>query len=406
MGKLKIWQNTGFNRKINTICRFYFSWHDYVLFYRGVTVLQFNIKNYSLGSKLFSIAHNQDALEKLRGKGLNTAHLFGPSLMFYPEKESFPLTCKNLEKLSICENYDVLYVNEQGDGWVQFANEKDDNPLILTQRCNSNCLMCPTSVSVRKKENALCIDYNIELIKYIPSDAKHLTITGGEPFLVGDRIFDLFNEIKNRLPDTDCLLLTNGRALGYIPYADRLLLCAPKRLIVGVPLHGYNSDTHNRITQTAGSFDQTVSGIKNLLFRGFNVEIRIVVSKLNCQFISRIADLIINEFPHVGSVKIMGLEMLGSAAKYAEDIWIPYDVAFEYSKIGIINLINRGIDVGLYNFPLCAVDNNFHLLCQKSITDYKIRFTEKCDDCKKKQNCGGIFAGTIRFAKNNVMPWR
>ena len=131
-----------------------------------------------------------------------------------------------------------------------------------------------------------------------------------------------------------------------------------------------------------------------------------VVSKLNYKYIDKIAELIVNEFPKAGSVKIMGLEMSGNAARNVDNVWIPYPTAFEYSKAAIIRLVGNGINVGLYNFPLCAVDRSFHLLCAKSITDYKIRFAEKCEECKKRENCGGIFAGTIRLAGKDVIPWR
>lgn len=367
--------------------------------------MRFTIESYNLGSKVFSIAFCESVFESLKSKGLNVALLTDEGLLFWPENKLFALSEENGEKLSICENYDVLYVNEYGSGFHHYANEHDDNPLILTQKCNSNCIMCPTTEYVRKKENDISIDEIIESIKYIPNDARHLTITGGEPFLVKEKIFDLLAEIKCRLPYTESLLLTNGRALSYKPYADAFAQYSPKNIIVGIPLHGYNEETHDYITQSPGGFRQTTSGIKNLLYHGFNVEIRMVVSKLNYTFIDKIAQLIVDELSTVGSVKIMGLEMLGNAAKNSQDVWIPYRTAFEHSKDAILNLVNHGIDVGLYNFPLCAVDKEYHLMCAKSITGYKVRFDDKCETCSKKQNCGGIFMGTIRLAGKDVVPW-
>lgn len=368
--------------------------------------MRFNIENYNLGNRLFSIAFNDEVIKTLQSKKLNCALLKKNTLIFYPEERAFILRDEDIDNLNCCEKFDVLYINDNGTGWSHFHNEKDDNPLILTQHCNSNCLMCPVSEGIRKRETAISIEENIESIKYIPNDARHLTITGGEPFLVGEKIFDLFLEIKMQLPYTDCLLLTNGRALGYLPFAKRFAETAPKNIVIGIPLHGYNSETHDYITQSKGGFEQTLAGIKNLIYYGFNVEIRMVVSKLNYKNIEKISELITKEFPRAGSVKIMGLEMLGNAAKNVDDVWIPYSTAFEYSKSGIIKLVNSCINVGLYNFPLCSVDRSFHLLCQKSITDYKIRFSDKCDGCTRMQDCGGIFAGTMRLAKDDVMPFR
>ena len=367
--------------------------------------MRFFIKQYNLGRRIAALAFNGEVLERLVQKDLNAALVTGEAITFFPENKLFFLTGKSAQGLSPCENYDVLFINENGDGWVHFSNAEDDHPLVLTQRCNSNCLMCPTPENVRRNGKTLAMEDIIDSVRYIPDDTRHLTITGGEPFLVGEHIFSLLREIKMRLPRTDCLLLTNGRALGYTPYADLLAEAAPQGLTVGIPLHGYDGRTHDGITQSRGGFAQTAAGVRNLLFRGIPVELRIVVSKLNARYIGRIADLIVREFPTVSSVKVMGLEMLGNAAKNASEVWLPYREAFECAKEGITTLVYHGIEVGVYNFPLCAVDRRFHLLCRKSISTHKVRYPAQCGGCVKRQDCGGIFAGTERVAKNDLKPF-
>lgn len=54
-------------------------------------------------------------------------------------------------------------------------------------------------------------------------------------------------------------------------------------------------------------------GLKRLLRTRAKVELRIVVSRLNLEFIDKIAKLIVHEFPGVYTVKFIGLEMLGNA---------------------------------------------------------------------------------------------
>ena len=66
--------------------------------------------------------------------------------------------------------------------------------------------------------------------------------------------------------------------------------------------------------------------------------------------------------------------------------------------------IDNEIDVALYNFPLCTVDEPFRMLCKKSITDYKIRFADICTKCTLRDACGGVFAGTFRLVENNLRP--
>ena len=53
----------------------------------------------------------------------------------------------------------------------------------------------------------------------------------------------------------------------------------PDNSIVAIPIHGSNAQINDMITQSKGSFAQTVKGIKQLLKANIRVELRIVVSK-------------------------------------------------------------------------------------------------------------------------------
>lgn len=232
----------------------------------------------------------------------------------------------------------------------------------------------------------------------------HITITGGEPFLIGKSIFDLLYFLRENLPNTSYLLLTNGRIFSNKEYLNLFKQTCPRTLKLGIPIHGYNSETHDCITQAKGSFIQTFNGLLNLLSIGAKIELRIVVSKLNANFITDIAKLITENFLGVGCVKFIGLEMTGNAAKNKNRVWISYPDSFRASKEAIDLLIGAGIDVGLYNFPLCAVDKKYRSLCEKSISDYKIRYVEQCEKCYQKDACGGMFAGTVRHSKDDIIP--
>ncbi len=180
----------------------------------------------------------------------------------------------------------------------------------------------------------------------------------------------------------------------------------PQKTMLGIPVHGYNAETHDMITQVPGSFRQTFLGLKHLLSKGFQIELRIVISGLNAKYMDQMADLIINEFPDVSVVRIMGLEMLGNAAVHRNEVWIPYREAFLSSKNAAVKLIHHSIDTSFYNFPLCSVDNKFWMLCPMSISGYKIRYAEACNECTVKDACGGLFAGSFNYAKSDVKPIR
>ena len=94
-------------------------------------------------------------------------------------------------------------------------------------------------------------------------------------------------------------------------------------------------------------------------------------------------------------VNFIALEMCGNAIKNREQVWIDYPEAAAACEAGIEKLVSAGIDIGLYNFPLCAVKHKYWTLCRDSISDYKIRYTPVCESCKVKSICYGVFNSTI-----------
>lgn len=363
------------------------------------------LKNYTGGYRVLSLAKDEETKHKLLDAALDTLTYDERQCTILPENVSFEITVEEYEALNGCCNFDVLELDERGNAYRYYNNDSVDNAILVTNRCNSNCIMCPTAEIIRRGNEQYDADTLITLASHFPKDAPHITITGGEPFLIKKDMFKLLEYLKNNLNDTSYLLLTNGRAFCSEEYTKLFYETVPCDLTLGIPVHGFNSETHDYITQAKGSFLQTCRGLKNLLSVGAKVELRIVVSALNAAFITEIAQLIANEFPNVMCVKFIGLEMTGNAAKNKDKVWLDYPAAFSASKNAIDILISHAIDVGIYNFPLCAVDKKYHNICEKSISDYKVRYAPDCDTCAVKDACGGIFSGTIRMAKDNVKPF-
>lgn len=314
----------------------------------------------------------------------------------------FPLTEEVAKKIHDANEGDVFEFDSTGKAYRCYDYCSNDNTLFVTNRCNCNCVMCPMPESLRKNGNGYSAEQLLTLIDYYPSDSEHITITGGEPFLLKAELFKVLAKLRDNLPKTDYLLLTNGRAFSIDNYAQQMKMNSPEKMLVGIPIHGSTEKTHDAIMQSPGSFSQTLAGINNLLGYGLNVEIRLVINRLNADELLGIAKLIVQEFSSVHCVKMMAMEMTGSAAINKEAVWIPYPEAFHVCRDAIDYLVEHGIDVGLYNFPLCCVDSRYWAICEKSISDYKVRFDQECDGCSVKDACGGVFAGTIRLVKNDL----
>lgn len=361
-----------------------------------------NLSEFNGNKSIYSFTRSMEMVNILRQRNLNVLYNNDYKCYLYPDGACFNISHDEKVRLDMCWNEDVFQFSDTR-AFVYYSNESDDNAIMITGKCNSNCIMCPAVEQVRKNAITMNINELLEIARHLPNNNNHITITGGEPFLLGKDLFKLLSYLKKFKSEMHYLLLTNGRIFYSNDYCKMLAESSPYNIILGIPIHGYNSETHDYITQSIGSYKQTCIGIKNLLYYNINIELRFVVSKLNMDFITQMANTVIQDFPTINCVKIMGLEMLGNAAINKDRVWIDYKTAFAKAKEGINTLINHGINVELYNFPLCMVDSKYWGLYRKSISNYKRRYLPSCERCKEKEACGGIFAGTIRLV-DRVIP--
>lgn len=312
--------------------------------------------------------------------------------------------CYEVENFNTLIDYDVVEIVNNKNIKVLYRDDSEDNAIVVTNQCNSNCIMCPDSDVVRNTKENPDIKKILEQIHCIPDDTKHITITGGEPGILKDNIFKVLSECKKCLPETEFLFLTNGRIFANTDFTKQFKENIPEFIRVAIPIYADNKELHDSITRASASFNQTICGIKKLLERKIDIEIRIVVTKMNYKYLNNIAQFIIKEIPNIKMVNIMALEMTGNAYKNRDDVWINFDVVKDYLYQACLTIIEAGIIVNLYNFPLCCIDERLYSIAHKSISDYKIRFKKECEDCSVKQNCGGFFNSTINVKEIKVKP--
>lgn len=342
------------------------------------------IKNYGGGSRLARVG------------------LDGDNVLLGDDGYTVPLdSMKSPERLS---DEDILTIDKQGRGYRLYSNEEHDATVFMTGRCNSNCIMCPTSDKERQIGSGLSDAKLLSYIDMLPADVSHVVVTGGEPTLRPKLFFKVMKKLTDRFPHIETLLLTNGRSLSVGSFFDKLKSYCPPYLCVAIPLHGDTPELHDSITRAPGSFEQTDRGILNLLAAGIAVEIRIVVTRLNQPALNGIADRIIRYYPTVHTVNFIGLETRGNCAKNFAKVYIGHREAFEAMHEAIDALVGAGINTSIYNFPLCDVDAGYWGICRKSISPEKIRFPAACDGCAARDGCGGFFSTTLSMTKPHVRP--
>jgi His-Xaa-Ser system radical SAM maturase HxsC len=301
-------------------------------------------------------------------------------------------------------DFDVMEISETGFCRPLYRTASNDNALVVTTQCNSNCIMCPSPEASRKGGAVSPIEKISEIIDYIPSDAPHLTITGGEPTLLRSHFFTLMDRLNERLPSTNLLYLTNARAFGHKVYAQRFNDAATKLSRIAIPLHASNAYLHDYITQATGSFAQTTAACHYLAESRAEIEIRVVVSLLNIGDMNDLVEFLIRRIPRITCVNYIALEMSGSAALNRDAVWLDYRRAFQGIKDPLLRLVAAGIDVNLYNFPLCSLEKGYWDIARESISDYKVCYAPPCGDCEVRAICGGQFVSTLNGGFFQVRP--
>ena len=363
------------------------------------------LSHYNGEYRIFVLSKCKEKTDLLLSENLTVGELSDNTLIILPDNIVTPISDSEKARFEVFTEGDVLDVNERGIIYRWYSSAQGDAGIATTSLCNSNCIMCPASDRERKQENNITLDQIDTVLRHMPKDLWHFTITGGEPTLVGEENFiHILSSVKKELPHTKILLLTNGRTFGDKEFFDKFIIEKPDKIRVAIPLHASTPEKHDYITQAPGSFIQTLRAITNLLHAKVELEIRIVVSKLNCNDITNIAKLIIKLFPSVAVVHFVGLEMRGNCVVHPDKVLISYQDAFIKSKDAIKLLIRNGIDVGLYNFPYCMIDKKYWPIAQKSISAYKSMFYDECNNCTLRDECCGIFLATMNYYKPKVYP--
>ena len=368
--------------------------------------MNIRFENYHSEFRIAALAFDEAACSALSKNGLSVLYVDESGMTLFPDETVLSRNPMQVRAIRKYNNFDVVEIWPNGTVIRKYNDKSQDNYFFITGVCNSNCVMCPSPEASRKNASEADIENLMTLARHIPSDTPHLTITGGEPFIIGEGIFLFIDYLRQKFVNTEFLFLTNGRVFSLDKYLKMFADTAPAHSIVAIPIHGSCAEVHDSISRAKNSFEQTRAGIRNLLENHIPVEIRIVVNKLNANDFADIARLILREFGGVEYVSIIAMEMTGNARVNQKSVWISYKTAFASVKNAVEILIRGGIDVKLYNFPLCCVDSAYWALCEKSISPEKVRYSEICRDCMYKANCGGVFAGTLKLEKDELKAIR
>lgn len=284
----------------------------------------------------------------------------------------------------------VKAVPRTGDIQVLYRRASLSNFLFLTERCNSKCLMC--SQPPRDIEDGYRVQDALQAIPLMAPDTNALVLTGGETTLLHQDLLRLFRSAKAHLPDTRLNVLTNGRLLAYLRYAEQIADVGHHGLTLCIPLYADVDSLHDFVVQARGAFDQTVRGLLNCGRCGIKVELRVVLHNQNVARLPHLATFIARNLPFVSHVALMGLEMTGFTKANLNALWIdPAEYRHEL-EAAVETLDWAGLHVSIYNHQLCLLPRPLWPFARRSISDWKNVYMPQCHECAVRHECGGFFA--------------
>lgn len=233
-------------------------------------------------------------------------------------------------------------------------NAVSDVYVDLGDVCNSDCYFCAAD-SVKGKPE-LNTNYRRSLKLAREKNLESLIISGGEATIYPGLV--AFISYATSLGFKKVQLQTNARSLGKVEFLEELVSVGVTDF--GTSLHGHNSEIHDHITRSPGSFRQTLRAIENissLLGPNPPISVNCVITSENSHFLKEIFYLL--HSLDVSSIQFSYLHAIGRAKNFLASHYWPTKTSlrpfiidlFEYArKIG-----KPTTSVAIEAYPYCLL---------------------------------------------------
>jgi MoaA/NifB/PqqE/SkfB family radical SAM enzyme len=245
----------------------------------------------------------------------------------------------------------------------------------ISYSCNNACLFCVQG----DKRCDVPAKPNKEIKNILRQSRKEygeVVFTGGDPAIHPD-ILELVRYAKSLCYHIQ--IQTNGRMFFYPGFCHRMIRAGAN--VFAVSIHGHHAKLHDFLTGAPGSFEQTTTGIKNLIRLGQIVVTNTVINNYNYRFLPQIADYLIKigvpqyqlAFPHI----------MGSALVNRSRIVPRKSKIMPYVKKAIKIGTEKRIKVLTEAIPFCFLDGFEQAAAEKYIPEAKTYGITITDDFNK-----------------------
>ncbi len=267
--------------------------------------------------------------------------------------------------------------------------------------CNNQCLFCVQG-DKRERIKPRSGQKLVEILRQNAGKVKAVVFTGGEPTIRND-IVSLVKLAKS-LGYTTIQIQTNGRRFCYLPFVKAIKEAGVTE--ISPALHGSTAEIHDQLTLAAGSFEQTVAGIKNGIKMGLKVITNSVVVKGNLTDLPKLAKLLVAL--KVDQLQFAFVHPLGTARKLFDQVVPRFSQARPFLHKALDITRAAGILTYTEAVPYCFMSDYEEHVVEEVIPDtrvidkptiiddytqYRLNQgkvkTEKCGQCKWNQKCEG-----------------
>ncbi len=158
--------------------------------------------------------------------------------------------------------------------------------LALTYRCNNKCIHCYAG-GPKQTTELTTQQWTAAIDKLHDIGIPHIVFTGGEPTMRDDLATLIEHTQKKELVSG---LVTNGRKLKDKAYLQNLIDAGLDHIQITVESH--DPRIHDKITDTPGSFNETVQGLKNAIETQIYTTTNTTLNKYNVDGIEQTIDFL------------------------------------------------------------------------------------------------------------------
>jgi len=227
----------------------------------------------------------------------------------------------------------------------------------ITEKCNFRCKHCYhsdyTSTDELNLSELIFIADKIDSTLRKWNKEGTLSITGGEPFVVRDKLLPLLRHISTLERVCYFDLLTNGSLIDEAIISELKEFKKLRR--VQVSLEAGNQELNDRIRGN-GSFEKTLSAIRLLKENGFQVAVMMTISHMNKGEIEPLIELLKKENVDTFSAERFIPE--GAGAELKDEFLAADEVKEVFQRIYSIAMKEDKIRILLYRPLFALLDGN------------------------------------------------